>query len=734
MLWIGMYIALASLCCILAMMADLVHGIKTRKLWFPCKYFHVNAASLTVIAVAMKLPVDLSGSMPGDVDQLGKLGSMAFMCTMMANLLPCLATMNSNELLTNITALGLLVITMVVNVCIQIETGVISYKEDARLLQTVAKKFDIKSLGVNKNRNTRLATTYVILLLWLLIIHVSSCLAILKSKKIMESKYQQGHEIASKDVQQSKGEILTVDKLHKHVSNYWIMSGSGSPQFILACSVTTAASGVICVTTAILHIVTVSTSISSMLKEYHKSNYKTISDMLKEKYDSDYKWSMVVILIVQFFGVIIGTLAPLCRCFATLSFKESNKSILNHMKVYIIESYWTQKLYDWKQASIRFRSHKLKVVINTLKNQILNFCIEFQIGVVVVCKTLALIPFFFVICFLYCAHCMKWLLPFVFRSSEERGENLEQSQYVLQLGDEMELAKRTLEGLLKSRDRLIKKGVNKRPDNLRILIEEKSTVGFKGVKSFDNGHYVPYLPLKVEYHDCWSLPVVTLTTIAINLPNIQKIEVENLLKSVREGLEYVTLVEENLNTTKDYVNIQKTAETLWQEVDVSKKWLGNKWQEIACDDTSASQTDTTLQIVQSFFKKAKNKIKELESMDNIRDPNSDSNHTIICAYSMCRVTKTIMDEKESLSNTLFDKLSSNIADIMAACLTNLPQVIAMKCHTSAIEKRQACVQAAAQLLGETTEIINIVQGRYSSNMNPDDLPFIDKWRAYLSDP
>ncbi|GJX55825.1 hypothetical protein Tco_0285722, partial [Tanacetum coccineum] len=92
--WIGIYIVVASLFCILAMVADLLHGFRNRKLWFPCKYFTLNAASLTVIAVAMKLPVDLSNPMRGISDQMSKHGSMAFMCTMMANLLPSLATMN----------------------------------------------------------------------------------------------------------------------------------------------------------------------------------------------------------------------------------------------------------------------------------------------------------------------------------------------------------------------------------------------------------------------------------------------------------------------------------------------------------------------------------------------------------------------------------------------------------------------------------------------------------------
>ncbi|MFS7982415.1 hypothetical protein Hanom_Chr10g00962631 [Helianthus anomalus] len=58
MLWIGMYIALASLVCILFMVADLLHGLRSRMLWVPSKYFTINSAFLTVISVAMKLLKD----------------------------------------------------------------------------------------------------------------------------------------------------------------------------------------------------------------------------------------------------------------------------------------------------------------------------------------------------------------------------------------------------------------------------------------------------------------------------------------------------------------------------------------------------------------------------------------------------------------------------------------------------------------------------------------------------
>ncbi|KAJ0491428.1 hypothetical protein HanIR_Chr12g0563701 [Helianthus annuus] len=595
----------------------------------------------------MKLPVDLSGSMPGVVDQVAKLGSMAFMCTMMANLFPCLATMDNNELLTNITALGVLVITLVVNVCIQIQTGVVeggnTGGSDVSRISSVLlpRGYDLRVLA--KISSSTIATIYVTFLLFLLIIHVCSSLAILKSKRIIELKYQKVHETASKDVRegcqdpgqsdlpimiasqgtsrptrntgepqegnsQSTRKLLTVEKLQQLVSNYWIMAGSGSPQFIMACSATTTASGV------------------------------------------------------------------------------SIQSIRNHIKVFKVEKYWTHKLYDWKYGIIPFPFHSCKR--------------ELKEGVVVLCKIIALIPFCLMICVLYSLRFLKWSLQAIFRSREKKTQNLEQRKYVLQLEDENELADRTLEGLLKTFNRLIQKSEKKQPKSLMTLILENSTEGFQGVKIFHrDGPHVQRSLSKVEYRDCWSLPVVTLTTIAVTLPNIDKVKVKSLLKSVREGLQYVTLVEETLNATDDhYKSIQKASKVLWEEVDFRHKWLGIKLKDIVCQvNKTAYQVDTTPQNVQLFFEKAKNMINEGVGSTDIEGPDGYSEHISICAYSMFRITETIIDDTES-HKKLFDELSSRIADIMAACLTNLPHVIAKKCHTSVIEKREASVQVATKLL------------------------------------
>ncbi|GKF40639.1 hypothetical protein Tco_0123981, partial [Tanacetum coccineum] len=55
--WVGLYVAGASLACTPAMAADTFQGFQQRKLWFPNKFFVLNTVSITLIAIAMKLPV-----------------------------------------------------------------------------------------------------------------------------------------------------------------------------------------------------------------------------------------------------------------------------------------------------------------------------------------------------------------------------------------------------------------------------------------------------------------------------------------------------------------------------------------------------------------------------------------------------------------------------------------------------------------------------------------------------
>lgn len=72
-----------------------------------------------------------------------------------------------------------------------------------------------------------------------------------------------------------------------------------------------------------------------------------------------------------------------------------------------------------------------------------------------------------------------------------------------------------------------------------------------------------------------------------------------------------------------------------------------------------------------------------------------------------------------------------IADILAACLTNLGYVITLKCHSKVIEKRERSVRKAAQLLGETEEISAALQHREVPILDPKKAANIEEWRALV---
>ncbi|KAI3791670.1 hypothetical protein L2E82_05531 [Cichorium intybus] len=237
--------------------------------------------------------------------------------------------------------------------------------------------------------------------------------------------------------------------------------------------------------------------------------------------------------------------------------------------------------------------------------------------------------------------------------------------------------------MLKSMNSLIQKAKKHQCKNL-VKILAKSRV-FERVEKFDSHHVRPLL--SEEYLSCWSLPLVTLTSIAMSIPNIQNDMVDFLLSGVSEGLSYVTHVEQSLNVNDDQVSIQKAAEILWVEVECHRKWLGNKLPE------HAPQLNTAGQTLQWLRDTAKCMVTKVESTD-VGGQNDNSKWRSISANSMYRVTETILlsyhtNIDELSQEELFVQLSSMIDDILAACLTNLPKVIAMKCHTRVIEKREA---------------------------------------------
>lgn len=198
--WVGLYIAIASLLCTLAMAADVIQAFRQRKLWFPNKFFTLNTTTITLIAIAMKLPMDLTTEMPSEEAQTTKIFGMTFLVTMLANFLPSLGLMDDKELLMNMTALGILMITIIVNIGIQ---------------------FDNLSF-------LQIASPLIFSIIW----PFSVAIAIPATRKRLQHRYKESQPLVS-----CHQEKMFSYKEHKcYVKKYWMMTETCDPQFVIACS------------------------------------------------------------------------------------------------------------------------------------------------------------------------------------------------------------------------------------------------------------------------------------------------------------------------------------------------------------------------------------------------------------------------------------------------------------------------------------------------------------------
>ncbi|CAK9173203.1 unnamed protein product [Ilex paraguariensis] len=437
----------------------------------------------------MKLPVDLSTAMWGIIDRLAKLSSTVLMTTVMGNFFTSFASMDDHTIFMNITALGILVITIIVDVCIQIGNFVIHYS-------TWAEEIFV-----------------IICMLVLFIILSFSALTVPTTKRSLELKYGELHKKILSGGLEEAGK-LTVQELKDVVGKYWIMAETGGPQFVMARSVTCAASGAICLLTAL-----------TLVEAEIRMNLLYSGD---RKTHSTYAWSIPWIVVSQFTGVAVGTIAPTCRWFTSISFKCSKGDGNSYPNDFKVENYWIQRLVEWKKRplALRIRDQKLKNLFKKLKrklkteygassNQRISES-ETDIGA----STNQGIP------------------------EPETGTQLDLSDFVLQLESEVKVPKRILKNICHDMNQLIETGKRQQPKNLLELLQK--SYSFKGVAEFDSGEVSH--TYSEEPPNCWTLPVVTLTSIAIALPTIGNHMVDELVLGVREGLLYARLIEKTLSS------------------------------------------------------------------------------------------------------------------------------------------------------------------------------------------
>ncbi|XP_076905374.1 uncharacterized protein LOC143561120 [Bidens hawaiensis] len=684
--WVGLYIGGASLFCTLAMAVDAIQAIRQQKLWFPCKSFTINAASVTLIAIAMKLTMDLTTEMPGFYDKQAKYFGIYFLFTMLANSLPSLGLMGDKELLVNIIALGILIITVIVNMLIQSCTRVIS-----------------------------LTSLDMIYLIFPVILPFSIALMVPTSKSIIQHRYAKLRELDSTLCKVN----FSSKELRRNVKKCWMMATTGNPQFVIACSPICYALGVMCLRVAIKTLF--------VLVDLFKNTSLTVLWYG----ESDYKWSVLIILVIQLFGILVGSIAPIFRCFTAIEyFNVSIRWSVNHLNVFKVEKYWTQRLKQWRHIHVhsRIRGRHFKVVFHSFKNMVLNACIALQATFVVICKTICLVPKSLFIVLSWCCYLCTPLLE---RLKEEpnasntnaKSEVEEYTSYVLRIEEDTKLSKWLLRNMLSSITRLLHELEKKDPTNLFKLLEKYK--GYNGVLEFDNDQ-VPPLHAK-ENQNAWSLVVITLTSIALALPNIPNQIVNELLVGVGEGLEFVRHVEENLNANiEDLVKTRKASRRVWTTLESCCKWLRIDLRNDAYKGKTSREIlqwlgDEAIKVVIQFKKS------RIDSLDH-------SVHRFVSANSMYRISQTILlycndQENWPSDEEIFELVISMIADVLFACFTNLPRVITMKCHHTVVEQREDDLVTAAQLLGKSKKILKILKTRQLPDIDLDTMAYIDRWRV-----
>lgn len=702
--WIGLYVVAASAACAIAMAIDAFHGFRYRKFWFPCKFFALNATTLTIIAVAVKLSVDLNTSMPRSHDQLAKLSSTVFMCIVIGNSLPSLGNMPDKELMMNVVALGILVITVIVNVCIQLGTGVIYV-------------FFIEHLLV------------MFLMVVLFGIVVSSALAIPATKFYLDLKYDKMYKRAKKESINHANDSIT-QRLTDDLERYWVMAHTCNPQFVMGRLATCTASGAFCLLSAL-------TLAEAILRSYLMPWSFRFCDG-----ESDYKWSSILILVTQAVAVGAGTIAPAMRWFTAIKFrcpKKANRAC--RVKCLWVEKYWIKKLHHLKESplDLRIYSRQGRKLVHNTKNKVLNVCIWIQKAVVVSSKSVRLTSIYFVYLLLIFHQSCKKLVGlcrctgtdqnFDAESETNNSCKLDLSRYVLHLEGEEELVDLMMGCDRDATGHWIRMGRKKQPRYLIQLLEKLSTSrGFEGVYNFDSNQ-VPSLDLE-EPPNSWALPVVTLTSIAVAVSNTDFRSVKELINCVHEGLIYIRVVENGLDIKRDLVNIRKTAQILWAEVELHYKWLDVELREMALQGKSPRDILSELSDI------AKNKFSEYRKIDIIsclRDSPSKWPGKLLAANSMYRVCQTLLlttgHKSNECSKAMFERLTAMIADVIGAALTNLQHAISIKCHHSSIEEREEIVRMGILLLGKSEKILEILSCQPLPSSEPEKLVCINEWRA-----
>ncbi|XP_042513415.1 uncharacterized protein LOC122088281 [Macadamia integrifolia] len=718
---IGLYITGASLVCFIAMFVDTFHGFRTRIPWFPCRFFSLNATSLTLISIATKFPVDLNTSMPSRQDQLSKLSGTVLICVAIANFMPSLGTMSNPELLSNVVAVGLLVITVVVNICIQMGTGVIYVflPEHAIVM------------------------FFMLVLLALLGFSAST---VPTTRGILDEQHdlKWGNSIGIRHDEPSGSNEGAFEYMKKVVEESWIMAYSSSPFHVLRSSETCNGAEAFSLLSALILV-------EAVVRSYHLPGSMRFCSGI-----SDYGWTTWLVFVSQALVIALGTVSPALRWINAVQLKMGSKGV---MSVLEDERYGFEKLVDWKSSPVPFHIpyRSGRVIVHSSKTHILNLVIGTQRAFILASKVIGLVPLllvswpkkFFISLFRSSKRLSTELVAHPIHLDVEEGINKrketmcgsddENQQYnlnyfVLHLDGEQDLVQLILKSGFKDVHKWITSGWKSRPGHLIKLLEEKSTAseGFNCALDFDIDEVTSIFIQREEddcfYNcsrergnvvskkppNCWALPIVTLTSIAISLPYPDQQRIKMLLKGVKQGLEFVNFVEKNTGRT-GLMNIRKAAANVWLSIDLYRCWLNIDLSKIAFDH-GVPVTLSVEEIIKRFSKTAEEQVLRYNEEIINKLPHQWS-AKLVAANSLYRTCKTILldPEKYRTAENLINWLEKIISDLVGDCLINLPHAIFKECSFARTEDREDRVRNAAYMFGAAQHLEQILRQSTCTN-------------------
>nr|GMC95386.1 ATP-dependent RNA helicase [Ipomoea batatas] len=291
-----------------------------------------------------------------------------------------------------------------------------------------------------------------------------------------------------------------------------------------------------------------------------------------------------------------------------------------------------------------------------------------------------------------------------------------------QMEGEKQLPKRLLRKIIRGINSHVKGGKKQQPHNLLNLL--KQSFFYRGAIEFDSPRVLSLL--SEEPPNCWTLPVMTLTSIAVALPNIANQHVDELVSSVDEGLRYAS----HIDVLDENHVLKNAASVVWVGVKLHKKWLDMDLRD------KIGEVRSTKEIIQVLADKAERIVKEFSSIGskNLVENPFYWPTNVLAANSMYRISRTILlyyENCECQSEELFSKLICMISNILAVCLTNLPHLIATKCINNAFEERFRNVCDAAILFGETEDILKFFEEKQLLGIGPSQPLCIDEWRRWM---